>query len=194
MQLADLLPAVNACLNGLAAFFLIGGFVAIKRGRRELHKRFMLGAFGASTVFLASYLTRYALTGTTHFPVGGGWKVAYLVILFSHMFLAMGLVPMVLRTVWLPWKGRYEQHRSIARWTFPIWAYVSLTGVVVYFMLYHLPRWLCPASGPQPSECSAAGPCLRRKRAPSFDRCSERARERSGGFPTPTRTDAIRWG
>jgi len=142
MQLADVLPAVNACLNALAAICLLGGWFAIRRGMREVHKRFMLGAFCASTVFLVSYLTRFALTGSTHFPVGGGWKVLYLAILFSHMFLAMGLVPMVLRTLWLPWKGRYVQHRSIARWTFPIWVYVSFTGVVVYFMLYHLPGWL----------------------------------------------------
>lgn len=142
MQLADLLPIVNACLNATAALLLIGGFVAIKRGRREAHKRFMLGAFGASTVFLASYLTRYALSGTTHFPVEGGWKVFYFAILFSHMFLAMGLLPMVFRTIWLPWTGRFEKHRAIARYTFPVWVYVSVTGVVVYFMLYHLPGWL----------------------------------------------------
>jgi putative membrane protein len=139
---AGWLPIVNACLNATAALLLIGGFVSIKRGHRELHKRFMIGAFAASTVFLASYLTRYALTGTTHFPGQGGWKVAYLAILFSHMFLAMGLVPMVFRTLWLPWKGRYTQHRAIARYTFPIWVYVSVTGVVVYFMLYHLPGML----------------------------------------------------
>ena len=93
MTLAESLPVVNACLNATAAVMLVGGFVSIKRGRREAHKRFMLGAFAASTIFLASYLTRYALTGTTHFPGQGGWKLAYLAILFSHMFLAMGLVP-----------------------------------------------------------------------------------------------------
>jgi len=142
MTLAEVLPGLNACLNASAAVLLLGGFVAIKRGNRELHKRFMLGAFGASTLFLVSYLTRFALTGTTRFPLEGGWKYFYLAILFSHMFLAMGLLPMVLRTVWLPWKGRYTQHRAIARYTFPIWVYVSVTGVVVYFMLYHLPGML----------------------------------------------------
>jgi len=142
MTLAEVLPVLNACLNGAAALLLIGGFAAIKRGRRELHKRFMLGAFAASSLFLVSYLTRFALTGSTRFPGQGAWKIAYLAILFSHMFLAMGLLPMVLRTLWLPWKGRFEQHRAIARWTFPVWVYVSVTGVVVYFMLYHLPAML----------------------------------------------------
>lgn len=142
MKLAEILPVVNACLNGTAALLLVGGFVAIKRGAREIHKRFMLGAFAASALFLVSYLTRYALTGTTRFPVEGGWKLAYLAILFSHMFLAIGLLPMVFRTIYLPLKGRYVQHRGIARWTFPIWVYVSVTGVVVYFMLYHLPGLL----------------------------------------------------
>jgi len=142
VSVAEILPGLNACLNGAAALSLVCGFVAIRRGRREVHKRFMIGAFAASTLFLASYLTRFALTGTTRFPLDGGWKVAYLAILFSHMFLAMALLPMVLRTLWLPWKGRYAQHRAIARWTFPIWVYVSITGVAVYWMLYHLPALL----------------------------------------------------
>lgn len=142
MTLADVLAPLNACLNASAGVLLFCGFIAIKKGRREAHKRFMLGAFGASTLFLASYLTRFALSGTTRFPVEGGWKLLYLGILFSHMILAMGLLPLVFRTLWLPWKGRYVEHRSIAKYTFPIWAYVSVTGVVVYVMLYHLPAWV----------------------------------------------------
>ena len=138
----ELHPLLNACLNATSATLLFLGFRAIKRGEIERHKRFMLGAFGASTVFLASYLLRFWISGTTLFPGEGGWKAAYLFILFSHMFLAMALVPMVLRTLWLPLKGRYPQHRKIARFTFPIWAYVSITGVVVYLMLYHLPSIL----------------------------------------------------
>lgn len=142
MDLAAILPVLNACLNGAAALLLFGGFVAIKRGRRQIHKKCMLGAFVASTLFLLSYLTRFALTGTTRFPLDGVWKAVYLAILFSHMFLAIGLLPMVLRTLWLPWKGEWAAHRRIARWTFPIWIYVSVTGVAVYVMLYHLPGWL----------------------------------------------------
>lgn len=142
MQFADLLPGLNACLNGTAALLLFVGYVAIRRGKRELHKRSMIAAFGASTIFLASYLTRFYLSGTTRFPGEGAWKAVYLVILFSHMLLAMALLPMVLRTIFLPLRGRYGEHRRLARWTFPIWAYVSVTGVIVYAMLYHLPRWL----------------------------------------------------
>ena len=142
MQIADALPIVNACLNGTAALLLLCGYLAIRRGRRALHMRCMIAAFCTSTLFLASYLSRYALSGTTRFQGEGGWKLLYLAILFSHMLLAMGLLPMVFRTLWLPWKGRYVQHRTIARFTFPVWLYVSVTGVVVYFMLYHLPGWL----------------------------------------------------
>lgn len=140
--MADFLATLNACLNATAGILLIGGYVSIRKGRKEAHKRFMLGAFGASTLFLSSYLTRIYLSGTTRFPVEGGWKVLYLGILFSHMILAMGLLPLVIRTLWLPWKGRYTDHRAIARYTFPIWTYVSITGVIVYVMLYHLPAWI----------------------------------------------------
>lgn len=142
MTLVEFLPVLNACLNATAALLLVAGWRAIRAGKKELHRKLMLGAFGTSTVFLASYLLRWSLSGTTRFPLEGGWKVAYLLILFSHMFLAMGLLPMVLRTLWLPHKGRYAQHRKLARFTFPIWVYVSITGVAVYFMLYHLPGWL----------------------------------------------------
>ncbi len=138
----ELHPLLNACLNATSAILLFCGFRAIKLGRKAQHKRFMLGAFAASTVFLASYLLRFAISGTTRFPGEGGWKLAYLLVLGSHMFLAMGLLPMVLRTIWLPWTGRFTQHRKLARYTFPIWAYVSITGVAVYLMLYHLPSLL----------------------------------------------------
>lgn len=142
MALADVLPAVNAVLNATAATCLVLGFRAIRGGHREVHRRFMLGAFGASAIFLASYLTRFALTGTHRFPVEGYWKALYLAVLFSHMLLAMALLPMVLRTLWLPLRGRFPEHRRIARFTFPVWVYVSVTGVLVYFLLYHLPRLL----------------------------------------------------
>ena len=142
MSLADVLPGVNATLNATSAVCLLLGFRAIRAGRRRVHRRFMLGAFGASTLFLVFYLTRFALTGTHRFPVEGGWKVLYLAVLFSHMLLAIALLPMVLRTLWLPLNGRFPEHRRIARFTFPIWVYVSITGVLVWFMLYQLPRWL----------------------------------------------------
>ncbi len=98
----------------------------------------MLAAFASSTVFLISYLSRYAMSGTHRYP-GTGWdKAIYLVILFSHMVLAAFAVPLILRLLWLAWKKRHEQHRHLARWVWPIWIYVSATGVIVYLMLYPL--------------------------------------------------------
>lgn len=135
-------PFLNACLNATSGVFLLVGFRAIRKGDVERHKRMMVAAFFASSLFLVSYLTRYALAGSYAFPVEGGWRTLYLLILLSHSLLAAVLLPMVLRTLWLPWKGRYDAHRKIAKLTFPMWAYVSVTGVVVYLMLYHLPRWL----------------------------------------------------
>lgn len=138
----ELHPLLNACLNATSAALLFGGFRAIRNGDVAKHKRFMIGAFGASSLFLASYLLRFWISGSTRFPVEGGWKTLYLLILVSHSLLAMVLLPMVLRTVWLPWTGRFAQHRRLARFTLPIWIYVSITGVVVYLMLYHLPSLL----------------------------------------------------
>lgn len=135
-------PFVNACLNATAAAFLLLGFRAIRRGDVERHKRCMVAAFVASGIFLLSYLARFWFSGTHRFPVEGGWKTAYLLILASHSLLAAVLLPLALWTIWLPWKGRFDPHRRIAKLTFPIWVYVSVTGVVVYLMLYHLPAFL----------------------------------------------------
>lgn len=135
-------PFLNACLNASAGLFLFAGFRAIRKGDIERHKRHMVSAFVASSLFLASYLTRYALEGSYSFPVEGGWRTLYLLILLSHSVLAAVLLPMVLRTIWLPWRGRFDAHRKIAKITYPMWAYVSITGVIVYLMLYHLPAWL----------------------------------------------------
>lgn len=141
MSLAELLPPLNACLNGLAALLLLAGFVCIRRGRRDLHARFMVSAFVTSALFLVSYLVRFSLTGTTPFPGEGVAKAVYLAILFSHMALAAAVVPLVLRALWLAARRKdYARHRRIARVTLPIWMYVSVTGVVVYAMLYHWPR------------------------------------------------------
>lgn len=140
MTLAEVLPPLNACLNGLSAVLLLSGFLAIRAGKRALHQKLMVSAFASSTLFLISYLTRYALTGTTTFSGSGAAKVVYLVILFSHMLLAIVLVPLVLRTLWLAGRKQdFAAHRKLARITFPIWMYVSVTGVVVYLMLYHWP-------------------------------------------------------
>jgi putative membrane protein len=104
------------------------------------HKRLMLSAFAASCLFLASYLTRIYLFGDTRFAGQGGLRVFYFALLISHVLLALAVAPMVLTTLWHGLRANYPRHRSIARITFPIWAYVSVTGVLVYLLLYHLPQ------------------------------------------------------
>jgi len=138
MTLADALPTVNAALNATSAVLLFAGWRAIRAGRRDVHRALMLCACGSSTLFLASYLTRIALTGTHRFPGTGLLRAAYLVVLGSHTVLAVAALPLVLRTLFLALRERFPEHRRIARWTLPIWLYVSVTGVVVYVMLYHL--------------------------------------------------------
>jgi putative membrane protein len=131
-------PAINAALNGTCAVLLIAGRVAIARRDQETHRRFMLGAFVVATVFLVSYLIRFATTGAHRYP-GEGWdKIAYLIILFSHMVLAVALVPIVIRALQHALRGEFARHLRIVKWGWPIWMYVSVTGVIVYFMLYHL--------------------------------------------------------
>lgn len=131
-------PALNAALNATSLVFLIAGYAAFRRGDVPLHRTCMIAAVSASAVFLASYLARYALTGTHRYP-GDGWdKGLYLAVLLSHMVLAALVVPLVLRALHLAYRKRFEQHRRVTRWLWPIWMYVSVTGVVVYVMLYHL--------------------------------------------------------
>lgn len=132
------LPSVNAVLNASSALCLLGGYLAIKRGRKDLHLRLMLGALASSTLFLVGYLSRMALTGTHRFPEAGAWRALYLLLLFSHMLLAIVLLPMVFRVLFLAQRERFAEHRRMARWAWPTWMYVSVTGVVVYWMLYHL--------------------------------------------------------
>lgn len=138
MRWDEIHPALNAMLNASCFVFLVAGRSAIAKGRERLHRQCMIAAFTASSVFLISYVARF-LTSGTHRYAGHGWdKTLYLVILFSHMVLATVLVPLVLRSIYLAVKDQREKHRRIVRWTWPIWAYVSLTGVVVYVMLYRL--------------------------------------------------------
>ncbi len=136
MALADVLPAVNATLNGTCAVLLLAGRVAIANERPAVHRRLMVSAFVVSCVFLVSYLVRVALSGTHRYPGVGLAKATYLFVLSTHMVLAIAVVPLVLTALWHGYKGRIEQHRKVARWTFPIWLYVSVTGVLVYLMLY----------------------------------------------------------
>jgi len=131
-------PAINAMLNGSSAVFLIAGFAAIHRRRIAFHRSCMLAAVTVSAIFLASYVARFASTGT-HRYAGHGWdRSVYLFILFSHMVLAVVAVPLVVRALMLARRKRFAAHRGVARWLWPIWIYVSLTGVVVYLMLYHV--------------------------------------------------------
>lgn len=136
--MADVLPSINATLNGTSAVLLLVGYRAIRAKRVALHRFSMQAAFVTSAVFLVCYLTRFYLTGAHHFP-GGGWlRALYLTILITHMILAVVTVPLVLRTLFLARAARFAEHRKIATVTFPVWMYVSVTGVIVYLMLYHV--------------------------------------------------------
>ena len=138
-EIGDALAALNATLNGTCAALLLLGRVAIARKRTRTHRALMVSAFVVSSVFLASYLTRVALTGTHVDPHHGWVHGAYYAILGSHMLLAMAVVPLVLTALTFALRRRFERHRAVARWTFPIWLYVSVTGVIVYVVLYHVP-------------------------------------------------------
>ncbi len=131
------LPTLNACLNTLSALFLAAGFLLIRRGQVAAHRTCMLSALATSTLFLVSYLTYHAHEGHTRFQ-GDGWiRPVYFSILLTHTVLAAVIVPLVLVTAKRGLQGRFPLHRKIARWTWPLWMYVSVTGVVIYLMLYH---------------------------------------------------------
>jgi putative membrane protein len=133
-------PALNAFLNGSSAVLIGSGYYLIKSGRREAHKRMMITAFITSTLFLISYLYYHLVlrAGVTHFRGDGLWRPVYFSILISHTFLAVVVVPFVLVTLHRALKGNFARHRAIARYTFPIWMYVSVTGVVIFVMLYKI--------------------------------------------------------
>lgn len=131
-------PALNATLNGSSAVLLLIGRWFIARGRIAIHRAFMIAALVSSSVFLVSYLYYHAHVGSVHFQ-GQGWsRPVYFTILISHTILAAAVVPMVIITLSRALRARFDRHRAIARWTFPVWMYVSVTGVIVYVMLYHL--------------------------------------------------------
>jgi uncharacterized membrane protein YozB (DUF420 family) len=137
MQVSDL-PALNATLNGLAALFLTVGYVQIRRGRQELHKRCMLAALVTSALFLVSYVIYHLNIGSRPFPGQGVIRIVYFAILITHVVLAAATLPLALVTAARGLKGQYSRHVRIARWTLPIWLYVSVTGVVIYLMLYQM--------------------------------------------------------
>lgn len=132
------LPTLNALLNSTSALLLCVGYLAIRRGRRDLHKGLMIGALAASVLFLVSYLVHHYSHGTTRYARDDWTRPVYLAILLTHTVLAGVNVPLVVMTVVRAAKGRFEAHRRIARWTLLNWLYVSVTGVAIYLMLYRL--------------------------------------------------------
>jgi putative membrane protein len=138
-EIGAALALVNAILNGTSAALIVAGRVAIAKKKPMVHRGLMLGAFVTSAIFLVSYLTRVALTHTHVDPHTGWIHWTYLAVLVTHMTLAIAVVPLVLRALWLAYKKRFDAHKRITRFTFPIWLYVSVTGVLVYVMLYVVP-------------------------------------------------------
>ncbi len=137
IEISDL-PTVNATLNTISAILLTIGYVLIRQRRVEAHKRCMLAAFAVSVLFLISYVIYHANAGSTPFTRQGWIRPVYFTILISHIILAFVIVPLALRTLYLAWRERFEQHRRIAKITLPLWLYVSVTGVLIYLMLYQM--------------------------------------------------------
>jgi putative membrane protein len=135
------LPAVNATLNGVAGVLLLIGFLLIRSRNIDLHRRFMIGAFVTSALFLVSYVVYHAQVGSVRFTRQGFVRPLYFTILVTHVTLAATVLPLAIVTLTRGLKGRFQAHRTIARWTLPIWLYVSVTGVLVYVLLYQ-PTWL----------------------------------------------------
>ena len=135
------LPAVNATLNALSGILLLVGFTRIRAGKQAQHRKWMLAAFVSSSLFLLSYVVYHAQVGSVPFTRQGFVRPLYFTILITHVTLAATVLPLAILTLTRGLKGRFSQHRRIARWTFPIWMYVSVTGVLVYVLLYQ-PTWL----------------------------------------------------
>jgi len=130
--------AFNASLNGISGVLLACGYAAIRNGKRDVHKAFMIAAFAVSSVFLASYLVYHYRVGHVVFQ-GQGWiRPVYFVLLGTHTVLAIVIVPLILITLRRAWLEQFDRHRIIARWTLPLWFYVCVTGVIVYFMVYQI--------------------------------------------------------
>jgi uncharacterized membrane protein YozB (DUF420 family) len=132
------LPTLNAALNATSAVLLLVAWVLIKKGRREAHERFMLAALASSTLFLVSYLVYHYHVGSVPYTGTGALRTAYFFVLVTHVVLAFVIVPLVIVTLTHAWRERFDRHRRIARLTLPLWGYVSVTGVVIYWMLYRL--------------------------------------------------------
>jgi uncharacterized membrane protein YozB (DUF420 family) len=134
----SMFPVIDASLNGASAVLLVTGRSYIKRGNMRMHKRFMIAAIVTSSLFLICYLYYHYHVGSVHFRGQGIWRTIYFSILISHTILAAVIVPLVIITLSRALRERFDRHRAIARWTYPLWLYVSITGVVVYIMLYRI--------------------------------------------------------
>jgi putative membrane protein len=137
---ASLGPNLTVTLNLLSTILLIAGYRAIRQRRIDAHRRLMIGALLSSTAFLAVYLLHHALNGSTPYPDRDWTYVVYLVVLIPHSILAAAIVPFILRGVWLAWRRRFDRHARLMRRVWPVWFYVSVTGIAVYLMLYVLPH------------------------------------------------------
>jgi putative membrane protein len=132
-------PALNASLNATSALLLAGGYAAIRAGKRDVHKRFMVSAFWVSAIFLVSYVIYHIRVKQVVLFQGQGWiRPVYFALLLSHMILAIVIVPLILITLRRAWMEKFDKHRIIARWTLPLWFYVCVTGVIVYLMVYQI--------------------------------------------------------
>jgi putative membrane protein len=134
---AAVLPTVNASLNGLSAGLLTAGYLAIRRRRVAVHRACMLAAFAVSTLFLVSYVVYHVQAGSRPFTGVGPVRAVYFALLVSHIVLAAVILPFILTTLYRAWRGQFARHVAIARWTLPVWLYVCVTGVLVYWMLHH---------------------------------------------------------
>jgi uncharacterized membrane protein YozB (DUF420 family) len=135
MSVSDL-PTVNAILNLISAAFLTFGYVNVRKGRQETHKKFMLAALVTSALFLTSYLIYHAQVGSVKYPYTDWTRPVYFAILIPHIILAAVMTPFILVMVWHALRDKFEKHKRIARWIWPVWMFVSLSGVTVYYMLY----------------------------------------------------------
>lgn len=138
MTEVPVLPTVNAALNATSAVLLVWGYRLIRAGRRAAHQRVMLAAFATSILFLVCYLVYHAQVGSVRFQKTGPIRFVYFTVLLTHTVLAAAVPLLAGMTLWRAYKGRFDRHRILARWTLPIWLYVSVTGVLVYWMLYRL--------------------------------------------------------
>ena len=138
MEYVYALPHLNAILNAISGLLLVTGYLFIRRRKVSAHRNCLIAALIASTIFLVSYLTYHYYHGSTRFTGQGLVRPLYFVILISHTILAVVVVPFVVVTLYRAARGRFAKHRALARWTFPIWLYVSVTGVIVYLMLYQI--------------------------------------------------------